>query len=351
MKSVMLSIIIPVYNVYAYLERCVYSVLRQTFQDYEVILIDDGSTDGSGELCDQLAQLDSRIIPIHTLNGGVSRARNVGLSRARGQYIAFVDGDDWIEIDMYDKMFSRMTSHTDIVFCRFERNFTHCAIRHFERNLEKLTEFPADFQYIVYENENEISVDGMFVTDTVFGSVCRSLFRKPIIDLNHIRFPEDVQIAEDRLFIMEYLSKCSEAVLINEYLYHYRADRIGSATTDGSKGYRKNLFNSKKTMLQHEFGIINNNTFIPKNEKMDLITYEKMRLCFDIVINETLFCEEYRSHLKMLFKEDLLKNALNIESFRYMKRNSIPIKRCLFFFLIRMRFWSCIKIIMRIRHK
>ena len=98
------SVIVPVYNIAAELPRCVESVLAQTWDALEVILVDDGSTDGSGSLCDSFARQDARVRVIHQKNAGVSAARNAGVSRATGEYLAFVDSDDYVEPELYEKM-------------------------------------------------------------------------------------------------------------------------------------------------------------------------------------------------------------------------------------------------------
>ena len=98
----LISVILPVYNVQQYLEKCIESVVNQTYKNLEIILIDDGSTDMSGKICDEFAEKDGRIKVIHSKNGGVSAARNIGLDIATGEYIGFVDSDDWIESQMYE---------------------------------------------------------------------------------------------------------------------------------------------------------------------------------------------------------------------------------------------------------
>lgn len=106
----LISVIIPVYNIKEYLPRCVHSVTAQTYSNLEILLIDDGSTDGTGQLCDELAGEDSRIRVFHKPNGGSSSARNLGLSAMEGEYVGFVDSDDYIEPDMYEKLFQGMTA-------------------------------------------------------------------------------------------------------------------------------------------------------------------------------------------------------------------------------------------------
>ena len=107
----MISVIVPVYNVESYLARCVDSILTQTYQNLEVILVDDGSKDNSGVICDDYARRDSRVNVIHKENGGLSSARNAGIEAAGGEYLAFVDSDDWIEPDAYERLLSAMQKH------------------------------------------------------------------------------------------------------------------------------------------------------------------------------------------------------------------------------------------------
>ena len=114
----LISVIIPVYNVEPYLPKCLESVCNQTYDNLEIILIDDGSTDNSGQICDMWAERDSRIVVIHKENGGVSAARNDGLKRAKGELIGFVDSDDWVEPSMYKKLFSAI-GDTDMACCGY----------------------------------------------------------------------------------------------------------------------------------------------------------------------------------------------------------------------------------------
>ena len=114
----MISVIVPVYKTEEYLERCVNSILNQTYKDIELIIVDDGSPDKCPAICDTFAQMDERVKVIHKVNGGVSTARNAGLEIATGDYIAFVDSDDYIELDMYEKMISKAVEYDcDVVMC------------------------------------------------------------------------------------------------------------------------------------------------------------------------------------------------------------------------------------------
>lgn len=117
-----ISVVVPVYNVITFLKRCIGSILGQTFRDFEVILVDDGSTDGSGEICDEIANSDSRVVTIHKENGGLSEARNFGIDVAKGKYLFFVDSDDYIHADTLSEMY-RVAQQTgaDIVECDYKR--------------------------------------------------------------------------------------------------------------------------------------------------------------------------------------------------------------------------------------
>ena len=122
----MISVIVPVYNVKEYLEKCILSILSQTYTELEILLIDDGSTDGSGDVCERYAKKDDRIRVYHTENHGLSAARNYGLDRAQGQYIGFVDSDDWIEPDMYERLLKiAKKTGADIVTCNFFMEYKH----------------------------------------------------------------------------------------------------------------------------------------------------------------------------------------------------------------------------------
>ena len=118
----MISIIVPIYNIAEYLPQCIESLLHQSFSDLEIILVDDGSTDGSFAICEHYRSQDRRIVVIHKKNGGLVSARKVGIKVARGQYIAYVDGDDWIEPDMYEQMYQKLIQeNVDVVMCgRYE---------------------------------------------------------------------------------------------------------------------------------------------------------------------------------------------------------------------------------------
>lgn len=220
--SIRVSIIVPVYNAEKYLRECVESVLGQTLSDIELILVDDGSTDGSPALCDRYAVQDHRVKVIHKPNGRAASARNAGLRAASGEYVAFVDADDWISPDMYEKM---LQTNADVTLCDYVRfqgekqfPFTHPNIAAGFYNKAQIREK-------IYPH---LVMDGIEYPITI--SNCVLLIEREIIAKNHLLYREDIRISEDAPFGSEVLY-CADsfAYLKGERLYHYRMTE-GSAS-------------------------------------------------------------------------------------------------------------------------
>ncbi len=209
------SIIIPIYNIVGYLHRCLDSVLSQTLEDIEVLLIDDGSTDGSEKICDEYAERDSRVKVFHLENGGVSRARNMGISAATGDYIGFVDADDWIEADMFSSLVSAAdTNNTDIVICDC---YTACG-----DSLE-LDSFSEIEQGVLVKSQIKPEYLIQFA-----GVAWRCIYKRSIIQKYSVSFPLDMKISEDRVFNV-YAFGFAESVYYLKKPLYYRFVREGSA--------------------------------------------------------------------------------------------------------------------------
>lgn len=201
------SIIVPIYNSKKYLRECMDSVLKQTLEDIEVILVDDGSTDGSSELCDELAKEDGRIKVIHQPNGGAAAARNAGIDRATGKWLGFVDSDDYIAIDTYEKAVKLACEHhADIVQWELDNEF---------RN------------EIIYLNPGEYVLGEQEVFDQ--NVLYSRIFSRDLIERYHIRLPKDRIIAEDQCFSFIALAMAKRVWNLPEVLYFYR-DNTESAT-------------------------------------------------------------------------------------------------------------------------
>ena len=154
----LISIIVPVYNVEQYLEKCVCSIINQTYKNLEIILVDDGATDSSGNMCDELAKSDNRIKVYHKENGGLSDARNYGVERATGEYIGFVDSDDYIDSEMYEKLYEAIKKEdVDVAECNFRFIYSN-----------RITNYTDDKYYLVL-NKDEYTKE--YVTmNRIFGA-------------------------------------------------------------------------------------------------------------------------------------------------------------------------------------
>lgn len=230
-----LSIIVPVFNVEPYLHECVESIRSQTFSDFELLLVDDGSNDGSGEICDYYAEMDHRIRVFHQSNRGVSTARNVALDEASGHYIAFVDSDDWIEPNMYQNMIDIAHKYgTDVVIC----GYMVCE----ETGTPKRRML--EHEEVLDQNELLESLYGMPIKTE--GTVTNKLFVREIIADN--RFRENLTMAEDWVFLFDCYTRCLSGYQTRECYYNTR-DRKGSATRSNSVEAEYKWLLSSRIML------------------------------------------------------------------------------------------------------
>lgn len=228
-----LSIIVPVYKVERYLPKCIDSILAQTFTDFELILIDDGSPDRCGQICDEYAAKDERITVIHQENKGVSAARNAGLDIAKGTYIGFVDSDDWIEPEMYMAMMNTTSKESaDVVLCGFQYFNGTEEVYNLGGSIPKEVKLTSE-QMLTYT----LGINQKFY----FGAVWNKLFHRKLI--SNIRFNPDLIIIEDWLFVLDaYKENLHAAIVLPEAYYHYRADNnAGLSKTINPKKIRKSL--------------------------------------------------------------------------------------------------------------
>lgn len=203
--SPMISIIVPVYNAAPFLKRCISSILVQSYEAWELILVDDGSTDESGRICDDFASEDSRIKVIHQSNGGVSVARNRGLDCASGEWITFSDADDWLEGDALEN-YIKYSSDCDIVRAGYKRVSVDGAIE--DVHCEGI--YVASDKYDMYQKMELFHY---------FGFLWNSFFRKTII--GPLRFPEGINWCEDHIFSLACCSKASAVKFIPDTTYNY----------------------------------------------------------------------------------------------------------------------------------
>ena len=205
MKNIKVSVIVPVYKAEAYLERCVDSLLAQTFRDFEILLIDDGSPDRSGEICDMYARKDDRVRVFHQKNSGVSMARQKGLDEARGEYVIHADPDDWVEPDMLQELYAKAKEEdADIVICDFYANYPGRQIYSSQR--------PSSLRH-------EAVLCDLF--QQLHGSCWNKLVRRVCYNKYNVRFPEGITCWEDLYVNAALLAHDITVAYLPKAFYHY----------------------------------------------------------------------------------------------------------------------------------
>ena len=232
-ENPLVSVIIPVYNVESYLKECLDSVVNQSYKNLEIILVDDGSNDGSGAICDDYASGDERIKVIHKKNGGVSEARNLGIKESRGEYITFVDADDFIDSKAMENLVTNSKKYkTDITIGdRIIRHTNGYTINHSAENIPRLKSFSIN-------NTNEKM---MFELLAHINSVWGKLYKKDFIIKNNIIFPTDIKIGEDFEFLAKAYLNAKNMVYIKDVVYYYRQDFSNDYSATGNVGLSKAL--------------------------------------------------------------------------------------------------------------
>lgn len=209
------SFVIPVYNCEQYLEECVNSVLAQTVSDFEILLIDDGSTDSSGAICDSFKTRDERIVVFHKENGGAASARNYGIDRASGKYVLFIDCDDTIEPNCLESIDAVLIDEKCIL--AFGMSFDYWRGDRLVKTELYSAAFPG------YHSTDEIAENLYeFFEDNVLSSACNKVFPAKLLNEQHIRFSESMRLYEDLEFVLRCLQFIDHVQVIGQGLYHYR---------------------------------------------------------------------------------------------------------------------------------
>lgn len=223
-----ISIIIPVYKAEAYLHRCLDSVLAQTFSDWECILVDDGSPDNSGIICDEYAARNPRFKAIHKENGGASSARNVGIEKAQGEWITFVDADDYIACNMLEHLSDCISEGPDLILgghVKFDMKGNVLKTRHYERQCFQCSQF------------SEMLVKGLLIYQK---APWAKMFKTSILRKNNIHFTNGAITGEDEIFLYSYILYCKSVSISDDIGYKY-IDMVGSLTSQGTFPYKNAL--------------------------------------------------------------------------------------------------------------
>ena len=206
MRTPKISVIVPVYKAEQYIHRCVDSLLAQTFQDFEVLLVDDGSPDRSGEICDEYAKKDSRVRVFHKENGGVSSARQCGMDNARGEYTIHADPDDWVEPEMLEELYKKAKEDdADMVICDF----------YIEIENQK---------FYKVQQPTALSAEGIIsdvLSSKLMGSLCNKLMKRSHFVESNIEFPKNLNYCEDLLVCLQFLRRVNRICYLSKAYYHY----------------------------------------------------------------------------------------------------------------------------------
>ena len=264
----MTSIIIPIYNTENHLDKCLASISNQQFADFECILIDDGSTDNSPNICDEWAAKDNRFVVIHKKNAGVSAARNDGIGKAKGEHILFIDSDDWINDNYITEMFGHSIG-ADLTISGQIREYGNNVQKVFKPNkTETFSIIPENSATFTYLCKNWLLY-----------APHEKLYKRSIIERNHIRFQEGCSYGEDLLFNFEYLNHVDTISTIDDAYYHYRMGEESLSTRFRAKQFeedygqwkvlasffqRKGLWNndSKPYLYKRLWGIVYDGIFL-----------------------------------------------------------------------------------------
>ena len=284
----MVSIIIPVYNTAKYLRECINSVLNQTYSDIEVLLVDDGSTDGSSEICDEYAKQDGRVKCFHLENGGVSRARNVGLKAAEGEYICFLDSDDYYAESYVCSMRNLIEeNNADVVICN-----------HYDVNEQGDILFASEIPegYI----SKELLYEKIFLTSEIGGFCFARIYKAELI--KEIYFNEEIHICEDTYFCCQVYDKARQIYVTGEKLYFYR--KHSSSATSIENGFEYLIDSEDKLKYIATYERIIRDEILPQ----EYDSYIKIGMCVVALTYERMLRkldrEKYKS-IRLVLKETI----------------------------------------------
>lgn len=224
-----ISVIVPIYKVEMYLRQCIDSIIGQTYKNLEIILVDDGSPDNCGKICDEYAAQDERVIVVHKSNGGLSDARNAGLDIATGQYIGMVDSDDWLDVDMYESMYKNIVTYdADIACCGYYRSYKNKNIPVGIDGTKKI--FLWDSEEAIRQTFSSINGRG----GVHLFCAWNKLYKKHIFD--NLRYPLG-RIAQDQYIIVDVYAKANKIIADISPKYYYRFRKSGAKNTDIKKKF------------------------------------------------------------------------------------------------------------------
>lgn len=340
-EKIKLSVIIPVYNVEKYLDRCINSLINQGVSSYEIILIDDESTDSSGEICDRWAEKCSHIRVVHKQNEGAGYARNTGIEIAKGEYLAYVDSDDYVGEGAFKKILKVMES-TGADVCYFG-NYDVLA----NGEKKQLAQIPKKLEYNgeeTYDFAKDIIAAKPNSSAFMFGGVApwSGVTRKEIVDKYELRFPSDREVINEDLFYNLKVALYSQKiVIIPERLYYYCHNDNNSITTS----YYKDRFEAAQKMyailLEELSQYVNNDADM--YQRIERLFMSNLILCLK---QEFVYNKKPRAAIRDICSESIVKKIV-----RNYPINKLPFKQKVFFYSVRCRNSLLIYLLLKLRNK
>lgn len=312
----LISIIVPVYNKKIYIKSCIESILRQTYKNIEVILVDDGSTDGSDAICDTYNGIENKVYVYHKLNSGVSNTRNFGVSKAHGQFICFVDADDSIANNYVEKLYEKLVQEkVDIVICSVKEVYYE--------NGKKVKEI----NKILNEQKGNIlnDLEQLYYNKNFYmGGIYLKIYKSDIIKNNNLKFREDLNFGEDYIFNLEYFKLINNYCTIPDLLYTYK---IYPKTENAKERLNKNRIENERKILQITQQYIKSN-----NLQVNMLYSESIRIIevFFHILNED---KNIKFFEKLSFFNKVLKE-LNVSQIIKIKDAKSGFKRKILIFSI-----------------
>lgn len=294
----LISIIVPVYNVEKYLDKCIQSLINQTYKNIEIILIDDGSTDSSGKICDEWAKKDKRIVIKHTKNSGVSMARNIGIKLAKGIYIGFVDADDYIANDMYEFLLKNMKEHnSDISICSSYDVYEDGKIIH--NKIENINIELDNIDALIY-----IFKAGYYGT-----GIWNKLFKKELLQDNSF----DIELSNgEELSVLFNAIKQAKKIYYSSVPKYYYYQRVGSATHN--KKINSGMVQNFKSIISDNSDIINNNKNLKK-----VIYSHYILACFQVYNRSIIYRSPAKEYKAVGNEMDKYENDIDFKDYKNKK--------------------------------
>ena len=284
-----ISVIIPIYNAEKYLEECLNSIQKQNYTNYEVIMINDGSTDSSANICMHYVNVDARFKLINQENKGVSAARNNGINNVTGDYIVFIDSDDYISPELFNTIIENIKDNHLLCY----GNYYLYQNKLIYNLLDKENN---DYKYIV---------ENIYLSNKICGYLWNKVFISSIIKENNLFFSEDIHYCEDLLFVTKYLDYCSKALYLNQCLYYYRMRKSSSTYSFENKRNTSILLAYEEIINKYNFDII----FKYKLEYYYLFYYYKLKKFLEknsIKYNEEII-SDYDTVKKFISRQQRIK--------------------------------------------